>query len=158
ADPGPRGQSRLQGDPRAAGRERGALLVPPRSQLRLELRHRDLRSRGGARTDLAAGRGLARASRSSEAKLSPSVARPQHTDASTVAADAAASRRPARVAEEPRRWLRSAGLAALAILVLLTVIDLPTVPYDIDHDLSSSASLEYFAVRGVQFGTQLIQN
>jgi hypothetical protein len=32
------------------------------------------------------------------------------------------------------------------------------LPYDLDHDLSSSAAFEYFAAHGVQFGTQLIQN
>jgi len=68
---------------------------------------------------------------------------------------------PMRSQREPRRLrdaLRFGGLATVAVLLLLTVLDLPTVPYDIDHDLSSSASLEYFAIRGIQFGTQLIQN
>jgi hypothetical protein len=68
---------------------------------------------------------------------------------------------PTQTQREPRPLrdaLRYGGLAAVAILLLLTVIDLPTVPYDIDHDLASSASLEYFATRGIQFGTQLIQN
>ena len=54
--------------------------------------------------------------------------------------------------------LRAVGATAIACLLLLTVLDVPTRPYDLDHDLSSSAAFEYFAARGVQFGTELIQN
>jgi hypothetical protein len=50
------------------------------------------------------------------------------------------------------------GLAATAVLLALTLLDFPTVAYDVDHDLSSSASLEYFAAHYLQFGVQVIQN
>ena len=56
------------------------------------------------------------------------------------------------------RALRIFAVFAVAFVLLLTVLDLPTTSYDIDRDLSSSASLEYFAARGIQFGTQLVQN
>ena len=56
------------------------------------------------------------------------------------------------------RALRTSGFVAVALLLVLTLLEFPSVPYDVDHDLSSSASLEYFATHGVQFGTDLVQN
>ena len=56
------------------------------------------------------------------------------------------------------RWLGAIALAACAPFLLLTLLDFPRVAFDIDHDLSSSAAIEYFASRGVQFGTDLVQN
>jgi len=56
------------------------------------------------------------------------------------------------------RALRISGCVAAALLLVLTLLEFPSVPYDVYHDLSSSASLEYFATHGVQFGTELVQN
>jgi hypothetical protein len=57
-----------------------------------------------------------------------------------------------------RSALKGAAIASAALVLVLTVLEFPSVPFDIDHDLSSSASLEYFATRHVQFGTDLVQN
>jgi len=50
------------------------------------------------------------------------------------------------------------AIVAVGLVLSLTLLEFPLVPYDIDHDLSSSASYEYFAARGFQFGTQIVQN
>jgi len=56
------------------------------------------------------------------------------------------------------RFLRSVGFVVATLMLVLTLLEFPSAPYDVDHDLSSSASLEYFAKHDVQFGTELVQN
>lgn len=56
------------------------------------------------------------------------------------------------------RAIRTSILVVVALLLVLTLLEFPSVPYDIDHDLSSSASLDYFATQRIQFGTDLVQN
>jgi hypothetical protein len=43
-------------------------------------------------------------------------------------------------------------------VLVLTLLEFPTVAYDVDHDLSSSASFEYFAAHHFQFGEDVLQN
>lgn len=50
------------------------------------------------------------------------------------------------------------GAGVAAFVLLLTLLEFPRVVYDIDHDLSSSASTDYFALHGTQFGVDLVQN
>ena len=54
--------------------------------------------------------------------------------------------------------LRTAAGVALALVLALTLLEFPVVAYDVDHDLSSSASFELFAARRLQFGTDVLQN
>ncbi|HEX2485988.1 MAG TPA: hypothetical protein VHQ66_11840 [Myxococcota bacterium] len=54
--------------------------------------------------------------------------------------------------------VRTPTRVALGLALALTLLEFPAVPYDVDHDLSSSASFELFAARRLQFGTDVLQN
>jgi len=53
---------------------------------------------------------------------------------------------------------RVAVVAAVTLLLLSLLLDLPTVPYDNTHDLASHAAFAYFTKHGFQFGVDVIEN